>query len=82
MVDRTSVKTAARPYILEQAGYIECGRNMPHIYASSIQGRDMTEVREKIEGIADLSKLDKEKTVTIVNSLMGEQTMERVGGDR
>ena len=67
----TRVRTAVSA--LEQAGYIERGKNMPHIYASSIQGQHMTEDRGKIEANADLSKLDKEKAVTIVNSLMGSK---------
>jgi len=67
----TRVRTAVSA--LEQAGYIERGKNMPHIYASSIQGRDMTEMREKITAIQDLSDLNKEKAAKIVQSLMGSK---------
>lgn len=43
----TRVKTAVSA--LENAGYVKRGRNMPHVYATSILARDMREASFRID---------------------------------
>ena len=68
----TRVKTAVAA--LEHAGYIERGFNVPHVYASSIIPKDMTEAAEKIRS----SELFKENTETnairIIKLLISEKS--------
>ena len=67
----TRVRTAVSA--LEQAGYIERGKNTPHVYATSIQGKDMAEMRAKIDTVREFSELDKDKAAKIVSNLMGSK---------
>lgn len=72
----TRVKTAVSA--LEQGGYVERGKNMPHVYATSIQGNDMAEVREKLNAIREFSELDRAKAATIVSGLMGSKKRDAI----
>ena len=67
----TRVRTAVSA--LEQAGYIERGKNTPHIYATSIQGENMIEIRPKIDSIREFSDLEKEKAAALVSGLISSK---------
>ncbi len=72
----TRVRTAVSA--LEQAGYIERGKNVPQVFASSIQANDMSEVHVKLNAIRTLDELDRAKAARIVESLMASKKRKKL----
>ena len=67
----TRVRTAIAA--LEQAGYLERGNNMPHVYATGITVRNMDEARQRITESVLFDKEDREKAVRIIKSLISQK---------
>lgn len=65
----TRVRTALGA--LEQAGYIEQGNNVPHVYATGITVNNMDEARRRITESSLFENEDVEKAVRIIKSLIG-----------
>lgn len=75
----TRVKTAVAA--LENAGYIQRGRNMPHVYATSIQVKNMAEASARIEKSALFSDEQRTSAKRIIKSLISSRSIARAGGD-
>ena len=67
----TRVRTAIAA--LEQAGYLERGNNMPHVYATGITVRNMDEARQRITESVLFDNEDREKAVRIIKSLISQK---------
>ena len=67
----TRVRTAVA--VLEQAGYLERGNNMPHVYATGITVRNMDEARQRITDSVLFDNEDREKAVRIIKSLITQK---------
>lgn len=67
----TRVRTAIAA--LEQAGYLERGNNMPHVYATGITVKNMDEARQRILESVLFDKEDREKAVRIIKSLISQK---------
>ncbi len=75
----TRVKTAVAA--LESAGYIKRGRNVPHIYATGIQVKNMAEASGVIENsdiFTDTQKLDAKR---IIKYLISSRSIAGASGD-
>ena len=66
---------------LENAGYLERGRNVPHIYASSIQVPDMETAVKRIQASERLSDKQRETARRIMNYLISRKYMAKGTGD-
>ena len=73
----TRVKTAISA--LETAGYIKRGQNVPHIYATSILARNMSEAAESIERSSLFSEKDKQTAKRIISSLISKRSIAEAG---
>ena len=67
----TRVRTAVAA--LEQAGYLERGNNMPHVYATGITVKNMDEARQRITQSVLFDNEDREKAVRIIKSLISQK---------
>lgn len=67
----TRVRTAIAA--LEQAGYLERGNNMPHVYATGITVRNMDEARRRITESVLFDNEDREKAIRIIKSLISQK---------
>lgn len=67
----TRVRTALAA--LEQAGYIERGNNVPHVYATGITVKNMDEARQRITESLLFEKEEVEKAVRIIKSLISQK---------
>ncbi|MBO4811505.1 MAG: RecQ family ATP-dependent DNA helicase [Prevotella sp.] len=67
----TRVRTAIAA--LEQAGYLERGNNMPHVYATGIAVRNMDEARQRITASVLFDQEDREKAIRIIKSLISRK---------
>ena len=67
----TRVRTAIAA--LEQAGYLERGNNMPHVYATGITVRNMDEARQRITDSVLFDNEDREKAFRIIKSLISQK---------
>lgn len=75
----TRVKTAVSA--LENAGYIKRGRNVPHVYATSILVKNMAEASFRIDKsqlFTDSQRVDAKR---IIKSLISERSAARAGND-
>ena len=75
----TRVKTAIAT--LETAGYIERGRNVPHVYATSIRAKNMAEASYKIRASNLLSEKQKENALRIIKSLISSRSQQKGDSD-
>lgn len=73
----TRVKTAVSA--LETAGYIIRGRNVPHVYATSILAKDMTEASYRIRQSVLFSDKQKETAIRIIKSLISSRSIADAG---
>ena len=62
---------------LEQAGYVERGNNVPHVYATGITVSNIDEARSRIENSILFEKTDIEKAVRIIKSLISQKYISR-----
>ncbi len=67
----TRVRTALAA--LEQAGYLERGNNVPHVYATGITVKDMDEARQRITESLLFESNEVEKAVRIIKSLISQK---------
>ncbi|MGM9780204.1 MAG: UvrD-helicase domain-containing protein, partial [Prevotella sp.] len=67
----TRVRTALAT--LEQAGYIERGNNVPHVYATGITVKNMDEARKRITESLLFEGGEVEKAVRIIKSLISQK---------
>lgn len=67
----TRVRTAIAA--LEQAGYLERGTNMPHVFATGITVKNMDEARQRITESVLFDNEDREKAIRIIKSLISEK---------
>lgn len=67
----TRVRTALAA--LEQAGYLERGNNVPHVYATGITVKNMDEARKRITESLLFKNEEIEKTVRIIKSLISQK---------
>ncbi len=75
----TRVKTAVAA--LENAGYVKRGRNVPHVYATSILAKDMAEAAGRIEKSSVFDKKQKETAKRIIKSLISSRSVSVAGND-
>ncbi len=66
---------------LENAGYVKRGRNVPHVYATSILAKDMEEASLKIEHSAAFGEKQKENAKRIIKSLISVRSIAAAGND-
>ena len=66
---------------LETAGYLKRGKNMPRIYASSINAKSYTDAAEKIELIDNLDDKHKQYAKRIIRSMISERSRADAGND-
>ena len=73
----TDIETRVRTAVaaLEQAGYLERGNNMPHVYATGITVRNMDEARQRITDSMLFDNEDREKAVRIIKSLITQKNV-------
>lgn len=67
----TRVRTALAA--LEQAGYLERGNNVPHVYATGITVKNVEEARQRITDSLLFEKEEKEKAIRIIKSLISQK---------
>ncbi|MGN0049456.1 MAG: RecQ family ATP-dependent DNA helicase [Bacteroides sp.] len=75
----TRVRTALAA--LEQAGYLERGNNVPHVYATGITVKNMDEARKRITESMFFEKEEVEKAVRIIKSLISQKHIAKAQGD-
>ena len=71
----TDIETRVRTAIaaLEQAGYLERGNNVPHVYATGITVKSMDEARKCITSSLLFHNEEVEKAVRIIKSLISQK---------
>ena len=62
---------------LEQAGYIERGNNIPHVYATGIAVANMDEARSIIENSILFEKVEEMAAIRIIKSLISQKYLSR-----
>lgn len=75
----TRVKTAVQA--LENAGYIQRGKNVPHIYATSILVPNMAEASKRIEASSDMDARQKEYARRILQMLISKRSIAKAGNE-
>lgn len=69
----TRVKTAISA--LENTGYIKRGKNVPHVYATSILVNNMAEASEMLEKSRSFTEKEKENSKRIISSLISARSI-------
>ena len=71
----TDIETRVRTALaaLEQAGYLERGNNVPHVYATGITVKNVDEARKRITESLLFEKEEIEKAVRIIKSLISQK---------
>ena len=75
----TRVKTAVAA--LEHAGYIKRGRNVPHVYATSILAKNMIEASLQIDNSPLFSDSQRQDAKRIIKSLISSRSIAKAGND-
>lgn len=75
----TRVRTAVAA--LENAGYIKRGRNMPHVYATSILAKNMQEASICIERSTLFSDAQRQNAKRIIKALISSKSIAQAGND-
>ena len=75
------VKVKAAIAALENAGYVRRGRNVPRVYATSIQAKDVVEANARLEqsGMFDKKQLINAKR--IIHNLVSNRSKSKAGDD-
>ena len=73
----TRVKAAIST--LERAGYVKRGHNVPHIYATSVNVKNVIGANEIIENSSVLSDVKKTYAKRIINSLISKKNIAKAG---
>ncbi len=74
----TRVRTALAA--LEQAGYIERGNNVPHVYATGITVKNVDEARKRIAESLLFDNEEIERAVRIIKSLISQKYIAKAQG--
>ena len=75
----TRVRTAISA--LETAGYVKRGRNVPHVYASGILAKSMSDAVKILEASDLFEEKDKEDAKRIIKSLISARSIAETGND-
>lgn len=75
----TRIKTAVTA--LETAGYIRRGKNMPHVYATSIHAANMTEAGSRIRASALFTDDQRQTALRILQFLISRRSIAHAGND-
>jgi len=75
----TRVRTALAA--LEQAGYLERGNNVPHVYATGITVKNVDEARKRITESLRFENGEIEKAVRIIKSLISQKHIAKAQDD-
>lgn len=75
----TRIKTAIAA--LENAGYIKRGRNVPHVYATSILVKNMLEATTRIDASSLFTESQKLTAKRIISSLISSRSISKAGND-
>ncbi|NCB24906.1 MAG: RecQ family ATP-dependent DNA helicase [Bacteroidia bacterium] len=75
----TRVKTAIAA--LENAGYVKRGRNMPHVYATSILAKNMQEAGSIIDSCGLFDDTQCQNAKRIIKSLISSRSIAKAGND-
>ena len=75
----TRVRTAISA--LETAGYVKRGRNVPHVYASGILVKSMSDAVKILEASDLFEEKDKEDAKRIIKSLISARSIAETGND-
>ncbi|MCQ2299613.1 MAG: RecQ family ATP-dependent DNA helicase [Bacteroidales bacterium] len=75
----TDIETRVRTALsaLEQAGYLERGSNVPHVYATGITVKNMEEARKRISKSLLFESGEVEKAVRIIKSLITQKHLSK-----
>lgn len=75
----TDIETRVRTALaaLEQAGYLERGNNVPHVYATGITVKNLEEARKRITESILFENNEIEKAVRIIKSLISQKYITR-----
>lgn len=74
----TRVRTALAA--LEQAGYLERGNNVPHVYATGITVRNLDEARRRLTASPLFDSKETEQAVRIIKSLISKKYIAKAQG--
>lgn len=75
----TRVRTALAA--LEQAGYLERGNNVPHVYATGITVKNVDEARRRIAESVLFENEEVEKAVRVIKSLISQKHVAKAQDD-
>lgn len=75
----TRVKTAIQA--LENAGYVRRGKNVPHVYATSILVKNMIEASQVIQQSDHMTEKERNNAARIVSMLISARSMAKAKGD-
>lgn len=75
----TRVRTAVQA--LENAGYIRRGKNVPHIYATSILVKNMTEASVRIAASSRMGEKERQNASRIMNMLISARSIATAQND-
>lgn len=68
----TRVKTAIAT--LEQAGYVQRGQNVPHVYATGIMVKNMEEARKRLNASPLFEESERQNAIRIIKSLISSRS--------
>ncbi len=79
----TDIETRVRTALaaLEQAGYIERGNNVPHVYATGITVKNLEEARTRITESVLFDTNEVENAVRIIKSLISQKYISKAQND-
>lgn len=66
---------------LENAGYIKRGKNVPHVYATSILAKNMKEASDIINASALFDDKQRENAMRIIKSLISSRSIAKAGNN-
>ncbi len=79
----SDIETRVRNAInaLETAGYIKRGKNVPRVYASSINAKNVIEATKKINAMDRLNDKQKQYAVFIIKTMISKRSRANAGND-
>lgn len=75
----TRVKTAIAA--LEQAGYVQRGQNVPHVYATGIMVKNMDEARQRLSASPLFEESERQNAICIIKSLISSRSIAAAQAD-
>ena len=77
----TEVRVKTAVAALENAGYVKRGKNVPHVYATSILAKDMADASFRIERSPAFGEKQKENARRIMKSLISSRSIAAAGNE-